>query len=263
MRGWWVVFALIVCTGACDDRSYQSREEDQLVVLMEMLNDRQDVYRQAPEPESRRMREREAITPLFPSTPFETEFICPTHVPAPYTDDLRALHGTLIVVFKEHYQLGLYKDGVLFTKDGQDFCFHIAMGSKPQGPKTMRDYSSTPEGWYHVAEKRDVGQTAFYRGFLLSYPNREDVARAQALGILRSAVAWQLLRSIRAGQFPSQGTVMGGMILIHGMGSSVSDWTAGCVAVENEVMDLLFSHIKIRDDILLIPWKTSEQATAR
>jgi len=184
----------------------------------------------------------------------EREFTCPVAVPAPYTQDRRAREGTLLVVYKEHYRIGLYQNARLKSIAGEDACFRVAMGATPWKPKTRRDYASTPEGWYHVGDKRDRGQTAFYRGFLIDYPNQDDVDRALAQGVITQATADQLTAQLKAGKVPSQSTAMGGSVLIHGMGSEYPNWTLGCVAVDNRVMDTLFDHVHTGDDILIIPW---------
>ena len=41
---------------------------------------------------------------------------------------------------------------------------------------------------------------------------------------------------------PDWYTPLGGAIMIHGHGSG-SDWTEGCIAVENEVMDILLAYV--------------------
>lgn len=190
----------------------------------------------------------------------EQVWSCPTLVPEPYRNDARARRGTLIVVFKEQYRLGLYKNGELQKVSEQDICLQIAMGGAPQGPKTMRDYSSTPEGWYRVGQKRDVGATVFYRGLLINYPNKQDVERAFKENVIDTPTARLLFEQIKTGKLPSQVTPMGGSVLIHGMGSSNPFWTAGCVALDNEDIDLLFPLVHTGDDILLIPWKREDHS---
>ncbi len=180
---------------------------------------------------------------------------CLEEVPLPYKDDARA-RGTLIVVYKSMFRLGLYKDGRLVSVEDQRFCFPIAMGSSPETQKTMRDNASTPEGWYRIGSKRDVGETNFYKALHIDYPNQEDVERAFAQEIVTDHIRKQLLASIRAGAVPSQGTDMGGWVMIHGYGSIPNSWTAGCVALDNENLDLLFPHVSSRGRILIIPWGT-------
>ena len=51
---------------------------------------------------------------------------------------------------------------------------------------------------------------------------------------------------------PDWYTPLGGAIMIHGHGSA-SDWTEGCIAVENEVMDILFEYCALRTKITILP----------
>ena len=61
-----------------------------------------------------------------------------------------------------------------------------------------------------------------------------------------------IVSAIEKGQCPDWNTALGGAIMIHGCGSS-SDWTAGCVAVDNDVMDLLFDYCPIGTKITILP----------
>ena len=180
-------------------------------------------------------------------------FACPREVPAPWDADVRADAPRLLVVFKRAFELGLYEAGRLV--DGQ--CYPIAMGATPEGPKTRMDRSSTLEGWYRVAERRDEGQTAYHRAFLVDYPNGDDADRALAAGVIDGSTHARLRASSEAGRLPSQTTAMGGWILIHGMGSTPRDWTWGCVGVDNPTIDALFPRVQTGDPILFVPWAPS------
>lgn len=179
---------------------------------------------------------------------------CPSGVPAAWAQDPRASSGRLIVVFKAEFQLGLYEDGQLVSLDGSPACFPIAMGRTPEGPKMRMDHASTPEGWYRVSSKRDIGQTSFHRGFYLDYPNEADISRSLAAGVITAATAASLRADRAAGRLPSQNTALGGDILIHGSGAWPRDWTWGCVAMNNEDIDRIFSRVKAGDDVLILPW---------
>lgn len=184
----------------------------------------------------------------------EQPFTCPDEVPLHYVSDARTKRDTLIIIFKREFRLGLYWKEQLMMLGGQRACFPIAMGATPEGPKTVRDHASTPEGWYTVASKRDIGSTLFYRALHVDYPNREDVERAFTQKLISTQTRKQLLAAIRAGRVPAQDTDMGGWIMIHGMGASPKNWTAGCVALDNESIDLIFPHVRVGDPILLVPW---------
>ncbi len=185
---------------------------------------------------------------------------CSLTVPEPYKQDRRAKKGTLIVVYKSLFRLGLYQNGSIQKIDGKNACFPIAMGHKPWGPKFKRDFESTPEGWYNIADKRDIGHSMFYRSLQVSYPNREDIKRALDHQVISQTVYHRLLKQINSGSSATQGTAMGGWIMIHGLGSESPFWTAGCIATANEVMDLLFPFVHVNDPILIIPWELNVKA---
>ena len=192
--------------------------------------------------------------PVAPSPAAPLEQPCPAEVPTPYASDPRAQSARLIVVFKSGFHEGFYSGGRLVSDEAGPLCFPVALGKRPQGPKTVKDNASTPEGWYHIAEKRDVGQTSFYRGFLVSYPNEADADRALALGVISAGTHDSFVAASRAGRLPSQGTAMGGSILLHGLGSFPNNWTWGCVGADNETMDVLFPRVRVGDPILIVPW---------
>lgn len=166
----------------------------------------------------------------------------------------------LIVVFKRVYRVGLYRNGLL-ARDGEaPMCYPIAMGAWPYEAKFESDGESTPEGWYHVGLKLSddpadgVPKTSFHRGLLIDYPNAEDVAHALREDVVPPATADALLSDVNAGKVPSQETHMGGAILIHGYGASVKNWTAGCVALEDEDVDILWEQAEVGDPILSLAW---------
>jgi L,D-peptidoglycan transpeptidase YkuD (ErfK/YbiS/YcfS/YnhG family) len=59
-------------------------------------------------------------------------------------------------------------------------------------------------------------------------------------------------RIIKNPAHPPQTTAMGGLIYIHGGGVG-SDWTWGCIAVENTVMDYLFAESSVGTTIAIVP----------
>ena len=59
-------------------------------------------------------------------------------------------------------------------------------------------------------------------------------------------------RENRAKRTPPQNTRLGGTIYIHGHGAS-SDWTWGCVALENEDIRELFNSISVGTPVTIEP----------
>lgn len=103
------------------------------------------------------------------------------------------------------------------------------LGFDPVSDKTKQGDGATPEGRYHVQAVKNIGQTDFYRAFLIDYPNKRD---------------WREFREAkRSGLIPKDASI-GGEIEIHGRGGRRYDWTRGCMAVRNEEMDVLFDYVK-------------------
>ena len=97
--------------------------------------------------------------------------------------------------------------------------YRIALGKNPVGQKQQEGDSRTPEGNYVLDWRNPASR--FFRSLHVSYPSPEQADRAKRSGINP-----------------------GGEIMIHGQPSSWierihlgfdrSDWTEGCIAVENQ-----------------------------
>ncbi|SFJ39919.1 L,D-transpeptidase family protein [Jannaschia pohangensis] len=106
--------------------------------------------------------------------------------------------------------------------------YEISLGSNgDDGHKQREGDERTPEGQY-VIDWRNDGSFA-HLSLHISYPNAEDIARAQA-----------------AGDDP------GGLIMIHGIANgwgwlgalqTAWDWTDGCIAVTNAEMRDIWSRV--------------------
>ncbi len=128
--------------------------------------------------------------------------------------------------------------------------FSIGLGWEPEGHKQIEGDGKTPEGEYYVCVRNS--NSSFYLSLGVSYPNKEDAPAALADGRIDSNTYERIANAIDNGQCPDWNTALGGAIMIHGCGGS-SDWTAGCVAVDNDVMDLLFEYCPIGTKITILP----------
>ena len=99
--------------------------------------------------------------------------------------------------------------------------YAVALGSDPSGPKRHHLDRRTPEGRYTIDGRRS--DSRFYRALHISYPNDRDRAFARLAGI-----------------------DPGGGVMIHGLPDGdrwvgevqrFYDWTNGCIAVADDVMD--------------------------
>ena len=136
-------------------------------------------------------------------------------------------------------------------RDGETpLVFPIALGKSPEGHKEREGDNRTPEGEYFVCTRND--KSKFHLALGLSYPNPEDASAA----LLRSEITPEQHDAICAAhkirRRPPWDTPLGGFIMIHG-GGTASDWTAGCIALSNEDIDILFSLCPMGTAVRIVP----------
>jgi murein L,D-transpeptidase YafK len=112
--------------------------------------------------------------------------------------------------------------------------FRVAIGSGGAGPKRVEGDGRTPEGRYRVDRRHHSHD--FHRFLHVSYPNADD----------RRAFR----DSVRGGTIP-RGSRIGGDIGIHGEARGwqgaphkLVDWTAGCIALDDEEIEELFRAVR-------------------
>ncbi len=129
---------------------------------------------------------------------------------------------------------------------GQEIlCCPIALGQNPVGPKERQGDGRTPEGVYFVCVKK-IGK--FGPSLGVSYPNEADARRMNAPAELIACIRERAAR----GERPPWGSFLGGEIYIHG-GGTASDWTAGCVALDDGDMQALYVAAPLGAAIQLLP----------
>ncbi|MEQ1566204.1 MAG: L,D-transpeptidase family protein [Myxococcota bacterium] len=166
--------------------------------------------------------------------------------------DPRLQGADLVVVFKGARQVGLYDHGALARAGEVLSCWRAAFApGAPEGPKTTRGDHKTPEGWYRTSD-RPTSQ--FYHALNVHYPSVADADVALAAGRITAADHARIAAAHQAGRMPPEDTRLGGLILLHGGGSSV-DWTLGCVALDDADIDALRAALPadLRTDVLLVP----------
>ena len=136
-----------------------------------------------------------------------------------------------IVVFKAKRQLQLLSDHSVVKT------YRIGLGSNPIGSKQRQGDGRTPEGTYYVCVKNE--HSKFYLSLGLSYPDPGDAARAVADGVISRAQHNAIVQAHRDRTTPPWNTALGGEIFIHGNGSG-SDWTYGCIALDDADIKELF-----------------------
>ncbi|HEX8285603.1 MAG TPA: L,D-transpeptidase [Pyrinomonadaceae bacterium] len=149
-----------------------------------------------------------------------------------------------VVVEKGARRLRLYAGGEVVRVR------RVALGFEPSGDKVKQGDGRTPEGDFLICMKND--KSKFYLSLGLTYPNEEDAARGLRDGLITKATAAGIVRAVRAGRCPAWNTALGGEIFIHG-GGTASDWTFGCVALENAEIKELFDALPAGTPVRIDP----------
>lgn len=149
-----------------------------------------------------------------------------------------------IVIHKSKRNLALCKSGKLVKN------VRSGLGSSPTGDKVKEGDGKTPEGVFFVP--RLIPDSAFYKGFLISYPSREDADRGMATSLITSQQRSQIHSAHSACVEPPQLTALGGEIAIHGSRSD-KDWTRGDVGLDDSSVDLLWGAIGVGDTVVVVP----------
>lgn len=143
-----------------------------------------------------------------------------------------------LVVHKSRYRLDLF-DGLRLTR-----VFPLAFGGEPAGAKERMGDERTPEGEYVLIPHHQSPN--FGSCFYVCYPGPGDAQRGYFAGLIDRPSWRDILRSFRGRERPPHRTHLGGLILIHGTrdrtrrGLTHTNWTQGCIAMENrDLLDLL------------------------
>jgi murein L,D-transpeptidase YafK len=134
-----------------------------------------------------------------------------------------------LIVNKYRQTLSVYRSGRRIAEYPAD------LGSNPFSEKRHQGDKATPEGRYRVVKKLGAGQSVYYKALVINYPNEQDRERYR-----------QLKQHLPAA--PG----VGGQIEIHGRGGRNENWTAGCVAVDDRVMDRLLKIAKIGTPVTIV-----------
>ena len=146
------------------------------------------------------------------------------------------LKNPRIVIIKSERRLELFAGRAVLRR------YKIGLGLSPVEDKVRQGDRRTPEGEFYIFTKNH--KSAFYLSLGLSYPNIEDAERGLRDKLISQRQHHVIVRAIKRKARPPQNTALGGDIYIHGNGAS-SDWTWGCVALENADMKELFDAVTV------------------
>ena len=164
--------------------------------------------------------------------------------PRDTADELPSLKSPSIVVKKAERKLLLYSGNKLVRS------YRIGLGLSPLGDKVREGDHRTPEGDFYIFAKND--KSAFYLSLGISYPNAAHAARGLRDGLITKAQYDSIMNALKAKKAPPQSTLLGGDIYIHGNGAG-SDWTWGCVALEDRDVRELFEVIPVGTPVRIEP----------
>ena len=149
-----------------------------------------------------------------------------------------------IVVYKSARKLEFYSGKTLLRT------YRVGLGFSPVADKVREGDGATPEGEFYVFVKNN--KSAYYLSLGVSYPNVEDADRGLRDGLITKSQHDAIVEAHRKKIGPPQYTKLGGLIYIHGNGAK-SDWTWGCVALENEDMKELYDSVSVGTPVTIKP----------
>ncbi|HMS82966.1 MAG TPA: L,D-transpeptidase [Nitrospira sp.] len=153
----------------------------------------------------------------------------------------RTHQATAIVVSKAERELSLYKNGRKVVS------YPVRLGFNGMLEKQFQGDGATPEGRYHITDRRGPGQTQFYRALALDYPNGADRRR------------FQLAK--RSGKIASYKDI-GGQIEIHGADNERLAQTLGCIMLDNPNMTVLYESVPVGAPVTIVGALTRQNAVA-
>ena len=117
------------------------------------------------------------------------------------------------------------------------------------GDKVQEGDEITPSGSFYVCTRND--KSKYYLALGLSYPNIEDAERGLSIGLITQEQYQAIVDANKAGVTPPWDTPLGGAIEIHG--NQGDRGTAGCIAMTNDVMDILWSYCAVGVPVTIGP----------
>lgn len=160
------------------------------------------------------------------------------------TEPMKDLKEPRLVITKSKRTLEVF-DGDKRVKS-----YKMVLGFEPKNDKEIEGDGRTPEGDFYVFTKNS--ESRFHLSLGVSYPGKEDAERGLKAGLITQTEHDEIIAAIAEQRMPLQKTKLGGEIYIHG-GGTASDWTDGCVALDNDQMTELFNAIPVGAKVTILP----------
>lgn len=149
-----------------------------------------------------------------------------------------------IRVFKADHRLELWASGKRIKS------YKVALGNAGLARKRVSGDHLTPEGQYYVCIRNAQSKYHLFLG--VSYPNEISAERGYRAGLVSKHQRDAIIAANHRKVCPPWDTGLGGTVGIHGHGSR-SDWTWGCVALENDEMDEIWAASPVGTPIMIKP----------
>lgn len=163
-----------------------------------------------------------------------------------------ALTNVWLRISKSTQTLFVYRGQHLMERIPTDLGYNFFSDKERRGSMADPDHWRTPEGEFYVAGKN--AQSRYHKAFVLNYPNGEDAERGFEDGLITKEQFDAITAAERRFDMPPMNTALGGWIEIHGDGTGTrTNWTQGCVAIQNVQMDRLWDIIEIGTPVLITP----------
>jgi murein L,D-transpeptidase YafK len=140
-----------------------------------------------------------------------------------------------IKVYKSLHRMDLLSEGKIIRS------YRVMLARGGSAPKRKAGDNLVPEGEYVLDYKNP--NSKFYKSLHISYPNDEDVKRAQEAGVDPGG-------DIMIHGFPNKESTLFKILRKIGL-SKLVDWTAGCVAVTNNEMEEIFESVEVYTPITI------------
>lgn len=164
--------------------------------------------------------------------------------------DCSAISNVWIRVSKQERRVYLYQGTQLLETVRADFGYNAFADKERRGSERDRDHWRTPEGTFYVVSKNP--RSKFYKALVLNYPTQEDAERGLRQGLITSSQHEAIVAAHQQREMPPMNTALGGWIEIHGDGTGGrTDWTQGCVAIQNDDMDRLWQRAEVGTPVII------------
>ncbi len=182
-------------------------------------------------------RAENAVRGTLPDDPM---MLASTSVPATVTTSAKAKWGPVqVVIYKSKRALAIYRFGNFYRE------YPVVLGINPLGRKRFMYDARTPEGRYHITDKRVHDRWQYF--LAIDYPNDKDQQ------IYHEEVRRGLIpREDNGAPFP-----IGGSIGIHGNDKPDDqargiNWTQGCIAMQSPDIAEVYSLVTVGTPVWVV-----------